>query len=169
MSSKLSNIPTAICRNFSTLFGEERKDMFRYACYKIGNAEDAEDMLQDVYLTLHDKLRGGTDICNLRGYLYRCLSNTCTDYLRRRQGMKTVSIEQADGICNPETENFEQEYRRISTLLSAIPEEQAEVIRMRIHSDKSFVEIAEILEISVSTVKSRFQYGIEKIRKGLAK
>ncbi|MCD8236823.1 MAG: RNA polymerase sigma factor [Prevotellaceae bacterium] len=109
------------------------------------------------------------DIGNLRNYLYRCLANTCTDYLRKKQSMRTVSIENVNDVCCPEAENFEQEYRKINTLLCAIPEEQAEVIRMRIHSNKSFAEIAGILEIPVSTVKSRFQYGIEKIKKGLAK
>ncbi|MBO5024883.1 MAG: RNA polymerase sigma factor [Bacteroidaceae bacterium] len=162
------NTSTRTCRDFSTLFGNEMKDMFRYACYKIGNAEDAEDLLQDMYLTLYSKLKTGMDICNMRNYLYRCLTNTCTDYLRKKQSMKIVSIENANALCSPETENFEQEYRKINTLLSAIPDEQAEVIRMRIHSDRSFAEIAEILETPVSTVKSRFQYGIEKIKKGLA-
>lgn len=83
--------------------------------------------------------------------------------------MKIVPIENVKDICSPETENFEQEYRRINTLLHSIPVEQAEVIRMRIHGDRSFVEIADILEIPVTTVKSRFLYGIEKIKKGLAK
>lgn len=164
-----SNTSNRTCRDFSTLFGNEMKAMFRYACYKIGNAEDAEDMLQDMYLTLHSKLETGMDIGNMRGYLYRCLNNTCTDYLRKRRGMKVVSIDNAKEICSMEAESFELEYRKINTLLSAIPDEQAEVIRIRIHSDKSFAEIAEILEIPVSTVKSRFQYGIEKIRKGLGK
>lgn len=169
MSHKLLNISTKTCQDFSTLFGNELKNMLRYACYKIGNAEDAEDMLQDIYLTLRSKQEANTDIYNMRNYLYRCLANTCTDYLRKKQSIKTVSIENVNDICNPETENFEQEYQRIDTLLSAIPDEQATVIRMRIHSDRSFAEIAEILEIPVSTVKSRFQYGIEKIKKGLIK
>lgn len=169
MNGKRLNMSTKACTNLSALFENEAENMFRYACYKIGDADDAEDLLQDIYLTLHAKLKMGTDIRNMRCYLYKCLSNMCTDYLRKKQNVRLVPIENLNEVCNPETENFEQEYRRINNLLSAIPDEQGEVIRMRIHGDKSFVEIAEILEISVSTVKSRFQYGIEKIRKGLTK
>lgn len=169
MNGKRLNISTEACPDLSALFENETENMFRYICYKIGNANDAEDMLQDVYLTLHAKQNMGTDIHNMRSYLYKSLANMCTDYLRKRQNVRLVPIENLNNVCNPEAENFEQEYRRINNLLSAIPDEQAEVIRMRIHCDKSFVEIAEILEISVSTVKSRFQYGIEKIRKGLTK
>ena len=42
--------------------------------------------------------------------------------------------------------------------------EQAEVIRLRLHGGNSFADIADILNIPVSTAKSRFQYGIDKIR-----
>ena len=70
-------------------------------------------------------------------------------------------------ICEEQVENFEREFRLISTLLAGIPEEQAEVIRLRIHGNNSFSDIAAILDIPVTTAKSRFQYGIEKIRKGI--
>ena len=102
----------------------------------------------------------------MRNYLYRSLANLCTDRLRR-QCLQFVSLEQVTNYSENIPEDFEQEFCLISTLLATIPEEQAEVIRLRIHSDKSFTEIAEILDMPVSSVKSRFQYGIEKIRKGL--
>lgn len=57
-----------------------------------------------------------------------------------------------------------QEYERIVALLDDIPFEQAEVIRMNTIDNLSFVEIAEILDLSVSTVKSRFMYGVNKVR-----
>ena len=63
----------------------------------------------------------------------------------------------------------EAEYRHIASLLTEIPDEQAEVIRLRIYGDNSFAEIAEILSIPLPTVKSRFLYGLEKLRKGLKK
>ncbi len=104
------------------------------------------------------------DLCS---YLYRSLSNFCTDRLRRRQVRAFVPIEQVSHICEEQVENFEREFRLISTLLAGIPEEQAEVIRLRIHGNNSFSDIAAILDIPVTTAKSRFQYGIEKIRKGI--
>lgn len=63
----------------------------------------------------------------------------------------------------------EAEYRRIARLLTEIPDEQAEVIRLRIYGDNSFAEVAEILSLPLPTVKSRFLYGLEKLRKGLKK
>ncbi len=70
-----------------------------------------------------------------------------------------------------ETSDHENEvdYRRIVHLLTEIPDEQAEVIRLRIYGDNSFAEVAEILSLPLPTVKSRFLYGLEKLRKGMKK
>ena len=61
----------------------------------------------------------------------------------------------------------EEDYARITRMLGLLPEEQAEVIRMRIYANKSFVEIAAILALPISTVKSRLIYGLNKLRKQL--
>jgi RNA polymerase sigma-70 factor (ECF subfamily) len=55
-------------------------------------------------------------------------------------------------------------HQQVRFLLNRIPEEQAMVIRLRFSDDLTFPEIAEILGIPVTTVKSRFSYGIIKLR-----
>jgi RNA polymerase sigma-70 factor (ECF subfamily) len=50
-------------------------------------------------------------------------------------------------------------------LLDQIPESEAEVIRLRAWSDLSFAEVAVAVGAAESTVKSRFRYGIEKLRR----
>lgn len=159
-------IPNA---DIAALMEAERPHLLRYACYRLGNRDDAEDAVQDVFLQLHDKQRDaqGRPLARPRNYLYRSLSNVCTDRLRRLQSRQFIPIEQAAHLCEEQAESFEQEFRRISALLAAIPDEQAEVIRLRLHGGNSFADIADILGLPVSTVKSRFQYGIERIRKGL--
>lgn len=148
------------------LMKAERTNLLRYACYRLGDPDDAEDAVQDIFIRLHARQQEaeGKPLSNLRSYLYRSLSNICTDRLRRRHTRVLVPIEQAAQVCEEPTENFEQEFQMISRLLSCIPEEQAEVIRLRLHGGNSFADIADILNIPVSTAKSRFQYGIDKIR-----
>ena len=58
-----------------------------------------------------------------------------------------------------------EEYTRIERVLGEIPDEQAETIRMHIIDRLKFTEIADITETPVTTVKSRFKYGIENIKK----
>jgi RNA polymerase sigma-70 factor (ECF subfamily) len=53
----------------------------------------------------------------------------------------------------------------MTRLLSRIPEREAEVIRLRAWSELSFAEVAEAVGASVPTVKSRFRYGIGRLRR----
>lgn len=163
------NDEDVLSHELAELIESERPHLLQYACYRIGNLADAEDAIQDIFVQLHTKERDsrGRTLTNMRNYLYRSLANLCTDRFRRTQSFQLIPLEQVTNYIDDAPEDFEQEFLFISKLLASIPEEQAEVIRLRIHSDKSFADIAEILELPISTIKSRFQYGIEKIRKGL--
>ena len=147
----------------------ERGNMLRYAFYRLGNCDEAEDMVQDAYLRLYTQISegGGKDITNLRNYLFRILSNLCTNKIANRRDYLIIDLESACEMPDITTEDNEGDYARITQMLRQLPEEQAEVIRLRIYGNKSFAEIAEILCLPLPTVKSRFLYGLNKMRKGL--
>ncbi len=153
---------------------QELDNLFRYAFYRLGDIQDAEDIIQDLYLTIHSK-RGDTEkISNPKSYIYRALSNNCALWLRRRTQSKTISLESYNDIeaFDPSTiepQSLEEEFTLINRLLNSIPYEQSEVIRLHIHGKRSFVEIADILSIPVTTAKSRFKYGIDKLKAGFIK
>lgn len=151
------------------LMQTERADMLRYACYRLGNIEEARDVLHDVYINIHTQIcnDSGVKILNLRSYLFRTLANSCVDRLQSRSKMAVVNIDEVPDIVNTPEEYTEKDYIRITNMLATLPEEQAEVIRLRIYANKSFVEIATILAVPLSTVKSRFIYGLNKLRKQL--
>lgn len=150
------------------VIGMERDALLTYACYRLGNRSDAEDVLHDCYLRLHERFTDGQEGAklNIRNYVFRSLSNLCTDRLADRTRHLTVDLGQQD-VEETDTDNRESEYCRITSVLDRIPEEQAEVIRLRMYGNRSFAEISNILQVPLSTVKSRFLYGIEKIRKAM--
>ena len=151
------------------VFTTELQSLYRYACYRLGEREAAQDVIQELYLKLHK--RKLDEVKNLRCYLYRALSNCCTQQLRERRKVEYIDVTtlrdlQADDIT---PSNFEQEQTMIARLLAALPDEQSEVIRLHLHGECTFAEIAEILEIPLPTAKSRYRYGIEHLRKELQK
>lgn len=150
------------------VIGMERDALLTYACYRLGNRSDAEDVLHDCYLRLHERFTDGQEGAklNIRNYVFRSLSNLCTDRLADRTRHLTVDLGQQD-VEETDTDNRESEYCRITSVLDKIPEEQAEVIRLRMYGNRSFAEISNILQVPLSTAKSRFLYGIEKIRKAM--
>ena len=151
------------------VFTAELKSLYRYACYRLGAREEAQDVIQELYLKLHKQ--GLSRVKNVRCYLYRALSNSCTQLLRERRRIEYVDITslkelQADDFS---PSNFEQEQALIARLLAMLPEEQSEVIRLHLHGECTFTEIAEIMDAPVATIKSRYRYGIEHLRKELQK
>lgn len=165
--SQSADIDGEFRQTLTALFRHNRAGMYRYACYRLGCADEADDVVQDVFLHLYSKADMLRSVGDWQSYLYRSLSNRCTDRLRRN-GLHTVSLpENLDVPSDEESGSFEQEFQRINRLMAAIPSEQAEVIRLRLHGDLSFAEIARVTGCAVTTVQSRFQYGIEKIRKAM--
>lgn len=149
------------------LLQSERPQLLLYACYFLGNENDAEDAVQEVSLQL---LCRGSDVdgkpCrSVKGYLYRCIHHFCISRLRKRRNSVTVGLEHVADCVGEEPRNFEQEVARIHQWLASIPEEQAEVVRFRIYAGLGFAEIADVLSVPLPTVKSRFLYGIRNLRK----
>ena len=149
------------------LMQSERDNLFRYACYRLGSAAEADDVIQDLYLRLSKQKARLTEIYDLRGYIYRSLSNSCTSILRSRKPL--APIQTLDTLSSEDlaTMDFEQEYRLIERLMAHLPDEQSEVIRLRIYGGQQFDEIASICNIPLTTAKSRFRYGIDKLREAL--
>ena len=101
-------------------------------------------------------------------YLFRVLSNLCTTRLKQSQKVHTVSIDGSMDVPDAGTEEFQkEEFRRIDRLMATLPEEQAEVIRLRVYGNNSFADIADILSTPLPTIKSRFLYGLTKLRRAI--
>ena len=134
--------------------------LFRYAFFRVGNRADAEDIVQDAFLKAAST---SAAIKNPKAYLFRTVTNGCIDSQKRKS--KFLPIEQRMAAPS-QSEEFEaqQEQQRIAQLLGKLPNKQAEVIRLHIHANLKFTEIAEVLEIPATTVKSRFTSGIERLK-----
>ena len=139
--------------------------LFRFAYFRVGSREVAEDIVQNVFLKLIENCIDLSLMKSPRMYLFKMVSNRCIDY-QRRGTIHHVPLDEVKGQIDEDEEDvaLRQEYERIVALLDNIPFEQAEIIRMNTIDNLSFVEIAELLDLPVSTVKSRFVYGVNKVR-----
>ena len=146
------------------LIRDNQDYLFRFAYFRVGSREVAEDIVQSVFLKLIVNCIDLALMKSPRMYLFKMVSNRCIDY-QRREIVPQVPLDEVKGLIDEDEEvALRKEYERIVALLDDIPFEQAEVIRMNTIDNLSFVEIAEILDLSVSTVKSRFMYGVNKVR-----
>ena len=143
---------------------EQNQDyLFRFAYFRIGNREDAEDIIQDVFLRLFEKEFVIENDESMRMYLYRMVYNACNDWHRYKQ-QEPIPLEQVQ-MADDEEQALQEEYNRIWKMLSVLPADQADVITMHLIDGLTFVEIAKVTGTPETTIKSRFKSGIDKLRK----
>lgn len=155
---------------FERIVAERQDWLFRFAYMRIGNREDAEDVVQDVFLRFFQK--GGVldGVESIERYLTRSISNACADYFRSRPQKAMLEIENATNIPEDDSDRcIHEEYVRIGRMLAGLPHEQAETVRLHCIDGLKFHEIAELQELSESTVKSRYKYAVIHIREQIKK
>lgn len=147
---------------------EKKQDwLFRFAYMRIGERETAEDLVQDVFLRLFWQEGRISSIKNIEQYLLRSISNACQDHLRQKL-RKMVPLEHADHIPVQETDlHLQEEFQRINRMLDGLPEEQAETVRLHCIDELTFRQIAELQNLPIATVKSRYRYAILHIQQQL--
>jgi RNA polymerase sigma-70 factor (ECF subfamily) len=144
--------------------------LVHHAFFRLGNHQDAEDVVQDVFIRFFNEQKQGKTILNPPAYIFRVVSNSCIDRLRSKSRSRQIPFDDIQeteiGVCESNENELikQEEYERINALLDSIPDEQAEIVRFRFVDGLPFQHIADILELPLTTVKSRFSYGLLKIK-----
>lgn len=143
---------------------EENIDyLFRFAFFRLGNREEAEDAVQETFLRFLTK-KEHVDRQKSRMYLFRILYNLCNSWYRKKgHSLPLESIKSE--IVDEDDRELQEEFLRIEKLLLLLPHNQQEVIRMHTVDALMFTEIADILEEPVTTIKSRYQSGMKQLKK----
>jgi RNA polymerase sigma-70 factor (ECF subfamily) len=161
---------------FDTLVGRwDRK--IQGAIYRVlGANEDARDLCQEVFLKAYRALGGFKQEARFSSWLYQIALNACRDRLRRRRGRTQVSLDEiGEGGQEPtqagptalELVEANDLARAVQAAIAALPHEQREVIALKEYQGLTFVEIAEALDVPVSTVKTRLYRGLGQLRQQL--
>ena len=141
----------------------QKQRLFRYACYRLGNQQDAEDILQNVYLKLLESIVYRKHPENLRAYIFRSVVNACSDYMKHESVASRISLQETLDIAE-EPSNFDEETVMINRLLESMPDCLRDFVRLKIYAEMTFDEVAETMEVSSTTAKRRFYEGLEYLR-----
>lgn len=132
------------------------------------NEADARDLLQDWLVRIGRGLDALPEVASERAYLLTIARRQAIDWSRRRGSRRRRHESFAEEITTrfaPEANPDREELRRaLETALAGLPEEQREVMELKLWDDLTFSEISEMLGLSPNTAASRYRYGIEKLR-----
>ena len=140
----------------------------------------AEDVVHDVFCKFIESREKFRLAGSLRSFLATCVVNLARDRLRARK-LQNCDLDEAAATAlgsgaeqtmdpnEPEHDAiFGEEARNLNRAIAQLVYEQREVIMLHLRGGMKFREIAGLQEISINTVKSRYRYGLEKLRKVLS-
>ena len=159
-----------------TLITRHEKKVFSYIMLSVKNRELAEDIFQDTFIKVINTLRSGNyhEEGKFVQWVMRIANNLKIDYFRKMQRMPIFEgngeFDIFDVIygTDPSVEQkmiTEQIYEELRVLITMLPDEQREVLEMRIYNDISFKDIAEITGVSINTALGRMRYALINLRK----
>jgi RNA polymerase sigma-70 factor (ECF subfamily) len=158
---------------FTALYERYRSAVYTHAYYRLHNAADAEDALQEVFQRAYLRLDTFERTRSLRAWLLTIATNYCTDMLRRRLSLKrfvqqvpldVVDFWLADTAANPETSALRDEQReRVRQALRELPANYRDVMVLYYWNDLSYSEIAATTGLTESTIKTRLFRGREHL------
>jgi RNA polymerase sigma-70 factor (ECF subfamily) len=142
--------------------------LFRFAHTLLNSKEDAEDVVQEVFVSLVRSRTRLAQVDNLRAYLFASLRNAVSQHGRRRKLDQMVSLERFDEPMDSKTRSTAGDRSfELEQALLRLPFEQRELVALKIDGELTFAEIAEVLNISPNTAASRYRYALEKLREAL--
>lgn len=155
--------------DFKRKFLPYHRKLYRSAFHLMGNAQDAEDMVQEAYLKLwkrRDELP--PDIVNLEAYCVTLVKNICYDALRllhlEEDGRLPEELSIA-GTANPVHEvEARDEVRQVMTLIDQLPEQQQQIMRMRDVEDLPYEEIEKATGLTSINIRVLLSRARKKIR-----
>ena len=154
--------------------------MLLFARQQTRTSQDAEDVLQEALVKLarmvdEGSFEGGEK--QWRPFLYTAIRRLAIDLgrkndrrSRREEKSEADRLTETGGLADPwfeKSQENEESRIQLEAGLKKLPEKFSEVIVMKIWGEHTFAQIADILDVSLNTVASRYRYGLERLRKSL--
>jgi RNA polymerase sigma-70 factor (ECF subfamily) len=167
-------------RAFAELVELYKDKIFHLAYRMLNNRHEAEDVVQDTFLRVYKNLERYDENQKFSTWIYRIGTNLCIDRLRKRKPTYSLDAEMNDqeGIDGyamipsedrtPETEYMLSETQQmIRQAIDSLPAKYKTVMVLRYMQELSLQEISDVLDMPVTTIKTRVHRGREFLRKKL--
>jgi len=170
---KIINAAKADSKYFGPLYEKYHDRIFRFVVQRMDDKEIALDVTSQVFLKV---------LCNLNKYtyregtpfsswLYRIAHNEVINFVKENAKYRAVNMKSEaimDIMEDIETNNQEERFTKLTTLIASLPEDELALIEMRFFEKRPFAEISEILEITENNAKVKVHRILEKLKKLIA-
>lgn len=150
------------------LYGRHGDDLYRYLLFKLGSAEDAEDVLQEAFVRFARYDLRWRFVRDPRAFVFRVARNEANRFLRRklgrREGEKVIQMGARTALGHAFIKPDELSLSPLMQRAEGLPGEQKEAVYLKVFDGLTFKEIGLVCGVTANTAASRYRYGIEKLR-----
>lgn len=154
----------ALCR----IYEKYKRDMLSLANALLHDLNAAEDVVHDVFVSFVQSADGFKLTGSLKGYLLTCVANLSRDKIRAKkrspQGLNSADTQTSNYGIPSETVISAEQLHRLKDAIAKLPYEQREVVLLHLEGRRTFRQIAEFQDAPISTIQSRYRYGLGKLR-----
>ena len=182
-------------RAFGELVGSYSERLYWHVRGLVGNHEDADDLLQDIFVKVWGALDGFRGDSQLFTWLFRIATNESLNFLRKRNLRQALGLEargaggsglngsrggeggEAAGALSaaervPDLDpyfNGNEAQRLLAVAVSKLPPKQRAVFNLRYFQEMPYEQMAQVLETSVGALKASYHFAYEKVKDYLLK
>ena len=155
---------------FEAVYKASASFVYNVAFRIVGNREDAEEVTQEVFLIVYNKLKGFRFESSFKTWVYRITANYAINFAKKISRTRNKTMEYDDTLFEPVASGdaraeIDKEHcnKVIEGLLEAVNPEQRACMVLRNIEGLSYQQIADTLKINVNTVRSRLKRAREKL------
>jgi RNA polymerase sigma-70 factor, ECF subfamily len=170
----ISLVEAADAEAFATLYDRHSRAAFSLAYRMMGERQASEDLMQDAFLKVWRSASSyRAERGSVRTWILSIVHNRGIDQLRSLASRRRLQEKiEASAASSQPSEAFAEAWRntqaeQVREALSTLPKEQLKILELAYFSGYTHVQIAELLNVPLGTVKGRMRLGLQKMR-GLA-
>ena len=167
IEAALANVAAGDTTAFADIVREHQAMVFSIAYHFLRSRAQAEDLAQEVFLSLFQNLKGIATPSHLTHWLRRVVVHRCIDQSRRRK--PEVALDQ---VAEPVSESVQSDHllaEHLRRTIAALPERQRMMVVLRYQEGLDPAEISQLLAMPVNTVKSTLQRALAELRRVLTR
>jgi len=157
---------------FKALLQQYQSRVYAHVYRMVGQAEDAADLTQEVFVRVWNKLDGFEGRSKLYTWIYRIATNEALAHLEKRRRHQPTALEESGLSRAPEpfaSEDLDPEKiaRYLQQAMDTLPPRQRQVFLLRYYEDMPYQDMAAVLETSEGALKATYHHAVQKIQKQL--
>lgn len=156
---------------FETLFSRYQNRLYRYVERMLNDTVAAEDIVIETFLRVHRYSKSYREGTKFAGWVFTIARNQARTWLRQNRRLWWLPFDEKTPMpsTNPPATALNADIRKhVATAFTNLPQRQREVCSLRLLGELSLNEIADVVGVSLGTVKSRLFYGQRRLRDLLA-